>query len=120
MRRGAEEPSWGATWSPYSPPWSDSQAIDRPSGDQAGERSWAPGERVRLRSSPFSRGRVTTSPRNSNATRAPDGDRLASRTHLAPLAQRGRVSTGSAGTASFRRCAVPARTSKRCSQPACS
>src|SRR5258708_4166395 len=42
----------------YSPPSSQNQAIDLPSGDQAGERSCAATDWVMLRSSPFSAGRV--------------------------------------------------------------
>ena len=69
-----------------------------PSGDQAGERSCAPGVLVRLRASPFSAGTVTISPRNSNAARAPDGDSDAFRIQLAPLTKRARVSRRSDGT----------------------
>ena len=55
-------------------------AIERPSGDQIGERSCTPVELVRLRTSPFSAGTVTISPRNSNAARTPVGESEASRT----------------------------------------
>ena len=66
----------------------DLLAVGRP-----GRRgSWTAAVFVRLRGSPFSAGTVTISPRNSSATRAPEGESDASRTHFAPFAQRGRVS----------------------------
>ena len=53
---------------------------------QFGERSCAATERVMLRSSPFSAGTVMISPRNSSATRAPEGERLEPRTYFGPFA----------------------------------
>jgi hypothetical protein len=84
--------------SSYSPLSSERYAISFPSGDQAGPRSCAPGVAVRYRGSPFSAGTVTISPRNSSATRAPEGEIEPSRAHFAPFAQRGRVSRRSAFT----------------------
>ncbi len=87
----------------YSPDSSVNQAIDFPSGDHAGQRSFAVADWVMLRSSPFSIGTVTISPRYSNAARAPDGDRLACRTYFAPFAHLGLASTRSAETPIFNR-----------------
>src|SRR6266540_5974874 len=89
--------------SSYSPVSSVKYAIDLPSGDHTGERSFAATDCVRLRSSPFSIGIVTTSPRNSSAARAPLGESDALRTYFAPLTKRGRVSTRSAATPIFNR-----------------
>ena len=63
------------TCSAYSPDASEKYAIGLPSGDHAGAARAPPVVLVRLRGSPFSAGTVTISPRNSNAARAPDGDR---------------------------------------------
>ena len=49
---------------------------------RSGERSWAPAVRVRLRTSPFLAGTVTTSPRNSNTARLPVGEMSADRTNF--------------------------------------
>src|SRR2546428_14025953 len=89
--------------SSFSPDSSVNHAIDLPSGDHTGLRSLALTDCVRLRSSPFSIGTVTISPRNSNAARAPVGERLASRMYFAPLTKRGRVSLRSAATPTLRR-----------------
>src|SRR5947209_1482339 len=91
----------------YSPPRSENQASDFPSGDHAGERSFDAGVAVRLRSSPFSRGTVKMSPRNSKAARAPDGEMAVLRMYFLPLTKRGKVSTRSAATPTFTRLLVP-------------
>src|SRR5438874_1174156 len=62
----------------------------RPSGDHAGSRSATPGERVTLRVSPLEAGTVKMSPRASNATRTPVGDRAAVWMFLSTLAIRDR------------------------------
>src|SRR5437660_1165749 len=103
MLRGVPFPSCWAMRISYSPDSSVNQAIDLPSGDQAGLRSFAATDCVRLRSSPFSIGTVMISPRNSNAARAPLGERLAPRMYFAPLTNRGRVSLRSAATPTFDR-----------------
>src|ERR1051325_9342781 len=56
--RAGPGPSCGPMRISYSPVSSVNQAIDLPSGDQTGERSFAPGDWVRFRSSPFSAGTV--------------------------------------------------------------
>ena len=74
----------------YSPLWSENHAIDFPSGDHTGFRSATPGDRVRLRQSPFSTGMVNTSPRASNKARAPVGrERRIGQTlaHVRPVGQ---------------------------------
>ena len=48
--------------------------MDLPSGDHAGVRSITPGVLVRLRTSPFSAGTVSTSPCASNTARTPVGE----------------------------------------------
>ena len=63
-----------------------------PSGDHAGERSWIPLVCVKFRTSPFSAGTVTMSPRKSKTARAPDGDSDAVLIHFVPLTKRSRVS----------------------------
>src|SRR5256885_13888520 len=100
-------------YSRYSPLRSENQAIDFPSGDHAGQRSFAAGVLVKLRSSPFSRGTVKISPRNSIAARAPEGEIAPTRTYFFPLTKRGRVSTRSAGTPTFRRLSLPLFGSRR-------
>ena len=70
----------------YSPLSSVKYAIDLPSGDHAGERSFAAGDCVRFRSSPYSAGTVTISPRYSNAARAPAGEIATLRMYFAPFA----------------------------------
>ena len=96
--------------------------MKRPSGDQAGERSLASLELVRLRTSPLSAGTVTISPRYSKTTRAPLGDTVPERIQRAPSTHRGRRSIRSAATPS--RSLRPVRSappgSHRYSQPACS
>src|SRR5260370_8180288 len=103
--------------SSFSPDSSVNQAIDFPSGDHTGLRSLADTDCVRLRSSPFSIGMVTISPRNSNAARAPLGDRLALRMYFAPFTKRGRVSLRSAATAIFTRLSLPLRASSNHRHP---
>src|SRR5260221_11519208 len=97
----------------YSPLRSENQAMDLPSGDQAGERSLAPGELVRLRSSPFSRGSVKISPRYSNAARAPDGETDVWRMYFFPFMKRGSVSTRAAATPRLVRPSLPLVASRR-------
>jgi hypothetical protein len=83
--------------SSYSPEESENQAMDLPSGDQAGQRSCAATLSEMLRGSPFSAGTVTISPRNSKAARAPEGEIVACLTYFAPDAQRGLTSGRSYG-----------------------
>ncbi len=109
MLRAGPLPSCGATRSSFSPDSSVNHAIDLPSGDHTGVRSLAETDCVKLRSSPFSIGMVTISPRNSNAARAPLGERLALRMYFAPFAKRGRVSLRSAATPIFSRLWPPLR-----------
>ena len=75
---------------------------------------------VRLRTSPFSAGTVTMSPRKSNTARAPEGESDALLIHFAPVTNRSRVSRTSDGTAneSFRD--APVAVSSKCRYPACS
>src|SRR6476659_1168618 len=106
--------------SSYSPDSSEKYAIRRPSGDQIGQRSCAPVVFVRFLTSPFSAGTERISPRNSTASRAPDGERDARRTYLTPFTNRGRVSCRSAATPIGTRALVRAFGSKTWIQPACS
>ena len=90
--------------------------MERPSGDQTGERSCAAVVLVRLRTSPFSAGTVTISPRNSTATRTPEGESEALRMYLRSLVSftnRGRVSARSAATPIVSFLAEPPAGSKR-------
>ena len=83
-------PLWSRRCSSYSPLASEKYAIDLPSGDQAGSRSAAPGELVRLRTSPFLAGTVRISPRASKTARTPVGDRPAFCSCLPTLTNCGR------------------------------
>ena len=85
-------PFWSRTCSAYSPDSSESQASFWPSGDHDGSRSATAGERVRLRTSPFSAGTVRISPRASNATRLPPGDSAGAPSFFSTFAKRGRTS----------------------------
>src|ERR1051325_1928461 len=73
----------------YSPDLSLKYEMYLPSGDQAGSRSAAPVEFVRLRTSPFSAGMVKISPRASTTTRLPVGDNLMLVARLLTSSQRG-------------------------------
>ena len=75
--------------SSYSPPLSLHEAIHRPSGDQAGNRSAAPDECVRLRTAPCRAGTVKISPRASNTARCPVGEIPAEVMRFATSAVRG-------------------------------
>lgn len=87
-------------WSATSPEASEKYAMLAPSGDHAGDRSWAPGVPVMTRGSPLTGGTVTISPRKSKTALAPDGDMAADWMNSSPEAQRGRVSMRSAATRS--------------------
>ncbi len=110
-------PSERRIHSSYSPLLSEKQAIQRPSGLQAGSRSATPLVRVRLRTKPSSTGTVKSSPRASTTTRLALG--LTSRSATCPSSSRvrGRSERRSPGmitsTATERRLA----SSKRYSLP---
>ena len=72
--------------------------MDLPSGDQEGLRSCAPGDFDNTRTSPFSAGTVTISPRASKAARLPFGERAKARKAVPAFSQRGRSSLRSAAT----------------------
>src|SRR5690242_3131718 len=74
MVRAGALPSAEAITSWYSPDLSLKYETYFPSGDHAGARSAEPDDWVRLRTSPFSAGTVTISPRASIAARLAVGE----------------------------------------------